>query len=247
MQIPFGWARRPLLERVGTDLDSRIPITFIYGTRSWMDNKSGSIVKAQRQDSYVDIHFIHGAGHHVHAEQPEAFNSYVKKIFAVVETGQDLLEPAPSLNASLWTHNSMSKWFCCLCILNSVIVTKSLSYKVWFLLSTFHILFHQQTYYIMVYLSMYMYLHVFKTDAQSDLYIRTHICTGDTAGSRVGGILYDNQQIVLIWNSEEDTSTKTHSSLIPLPPMSLASCAASNEGWRRARLRTTTWLQNRAY
>ena len=50
----------------------------------------------------------------------------------------------------------------------------------------------------MVYLSMYMYLHVFKTDAQSDLYIRTHICTGDTAGSRVGGILYDNQQIVLI-------------------------------------------------
>ena len=53
-------------------------------------------------------------------------------------------------------------------------------------------------YYIMVYLSMYMYLHVFKTDAQSDLYIRTHICTGDTAGSRVGGILYDNQQIVLI-------------------------------------------------
>ena len=101
MQIPFGWARRPLLERVGTDLDSRIPITFIYGTRSWMDNKSGSIVKAQRPDSYVDIHFIHGAGHHVHAEQPEAFNAYVKKIFAVVETGQDLLEPTPSLNASL--------------------------------------------------------------------------------------------------------------------------------------------------
>ena len=58
-----------------------------------MDNKSGSIIKAQRPDSYVDIHFIHGAGHHVHAEQPEAFNAYVKKIFAVVETGQDLLEP----------------------------------------------------------------------------------------------------------------------------------------------------------
>ena len=135
MQIPLGWARRPLLERVGTDLDSRIPITFIYGTRSWMDNKSGSIIKARRPDSYVDIHFIHGAGHHVHAEQPEAFNAYVKKIFAVVETGQDLLEPTPSLNASLWvcsTHNSMSKWFVvCVFIvfMNSVIVTQSLSDK----------------------------------------------------------------------------------------------------------------------
>lgn len=101
MQIPLGWARRPLLERIETDLDSRIPITFIYGTRSWMDNASGSIVKAQRSDSYVDIRFIHGAGHHVHAEQPKAFNACVKKIFALVETGQDMLGPTPDLNASL--------------------------------------------------------------------------------------------------------------------------------------------------
>ena len=64
------------------------------------------------------------------------------------------------------------------------------------MISVINSIYHLQTYYITVYLSMY--IHVFKTDAQSDLYIRTHICTGDTAGSRVGGILYDNQQIVLI-------------------------------------------------
>ena len=58
-------------------------------------------MKAQRSDSYVDIRFIHGAGHHVHAEQPKAFNACVKKIFALVETGQDMLGPTPDQNASL--------------------------------------------------------------------------------------------------------------------------------------------------
>jgi len=93
MQIPFGWSRRPLLERVGTELDSSIPITFIYGTRSWMDNKSGPVVRTKRPNSYVDIHFIRGAGHHVHAEQPEAFNAYVKRVCAVVDAGKDLSGP----------------------------------------------------------------------------------------------------------------------------------------------------------
>ena len=106
---------------------------------------------------------------------------------------------------------------CCLCIycIYEFCYSHTVSLRI-SLISIINSIYHLQTYYIMVYLSLY--IHVFKTDAQSDLYIRTHICTGDIAGSRVGGILYHNQQIVLIWNSEEDTSTKTHCSLISCPP-----------------------------
>ena len=60
MQIPFGWARRPMLERLD-HLDSNISMTFIYGTRSWMDNSTGEKVYSMRPDSYVDVHYVKGS------------------------------------------------------------------------------------------------------------------------------------------------------------------------------------------
>ena len=79
-----------MLDRIPTDLDPQIPITLIYGVRSWMDNSSGEAIQELRPDSYVQIHRVRGAGHHVHADQPELFNDIVKGVCHLVDSGEDV-------------------------------------------------------------------------------------------------------------------------------------------------------------
>ncbi|XP_036344518.1 (Lyso)-N-acylphosphatidylethanolamine lipase-like isoform X1 [Rhagoletis pomonella] len=78
MMSSFGWAKHPMIHRI-KDVRADIPITFIYGSRSWIDSSSGEKIKAQRQDSLVDIKIVTGAGHHVYADKPEVFNRYVNE------------------------------------------------------------------------------------------------------------------------------------------------------------------------
>ncbi|XP_056439487.1 1-acylglycerol-3-phosphate O-acyltransferase ABHD5-like [Gadus chalcogrammus] len=84
MTIPYGWAKRPMQERVGR-VQPDIPISFIYGSRSSIDSDSGSALKRDRPD--VQIKVIRGAGHYVFADQPEDFNQTVLEILAVYRTG----------------------------------------------------------------------------------------------------------------------------------------------------------------
>lgn len=84
-----------MLERIGTELDSRVPITFLYGVRSWMDSSSGEEVTVCRPNSYVKLHNVQRSGHHVHAEQPEAFNDLVNATCAMVDCNEDLITPTP--------------------------------------------------------------------------------------------------------------------------------------------------------
>uniref|UniRef100_A0A3P9PXB4 1-acylglycerol-3-phosphate O-acyltransferase ABHD5 n=1 Tax=Poecilia reticulata TaxID=8081 RepID=A0A3P9PXB4_POERE len=78
MTVPYGWAKRPMLERIdGVRAD--IPISFIYGSRSSIDSNSGYEVKKTRPD------VIRGAGHYVYADQPEDFNHTVLRILAWTE------------------------------------------------------------------------------------------------------------------------------------------------------------------
>ncbi|XP_041867972.1 1-acylglycerol-3-phosphate O-acyltransferase ABHD5-like [Melanotaenia boesemani] len=77
MTIPYGWAKRPMLERIG-QVRADIPIFFIYGSRSSIDSNSGKAVKKIRPD--VDITVIRGAGHYVFADQSEDFNQAVLQI-----------------------------------------------------------------------------------------------------------------------------------------------------------------------
>ncbi|KAM6899840.1 1-acylglycerol-3-phosphate O-acyltransferase ABHD5 [Xenentodon cancila] len=77
MTIPYGWARRPMLERIG-QVQANIPISFVYGSRSSIDSHSGYAVKKTRPD--VEIRVIRGAGHYVFADQPEDFNQAVLEI-----------------------------------------------------------------------------------------------------------------------------------------------------------------------
>ncbi|KAA0193151.1 1-acylglycerol-3-phosphate O-acyltransferase ABHD5, partial [Fasciolopsis buskii] len=81
-----AFAYRPMLLRIG-DLDPHIPITFIYGSRSWIDMSSGIKTRAARPESYVDIKIIEGAGHQVHAEAAEEFNAYLNAVCAQVDCG----------------------------------------------------------------------------------------------------------------------------------------------------------------
>lgn len=84
MSIPFGWAKYPMILRI-TDLDKSIPITLVYGSRSWIDSSTGQNVKYLRPDSYVDVQVIQGAGHHVFADRCEEFNSLINEVCDLVD------------------------------------------------------------------------------------------------------------------------------------------------------------------
>ncbi|XP_033754368.1 (Lyso)-N-acylphosphatidylethanolamine lipase-like [Pecten maximus] len=82
----IGWAKRPMIHRV-TDISNDIPITMIYGAKSWMDSNTGNLVKYLRNTSYVDVQVVKGAGHHVYADQPAPFNTLVAQICDMVDRG----------------------------------------------------------------------------------------------------------------------------------------------------------------
>lgn len=76
MMHGFGWAKNPIIKRMDK-LDAEIPMTLIYGSRSWVDNSSGETIKQSREQSYVNVQVISGAGHHVYADKSEIFNKHV--------------------------------------------------------------------------------------------------------------------------------------------------------------------------
>ncbi|KAM3596738.1 uncharacterized protein V6R79_019666 [Siganus canaliculatus] len=82
MTIPYGWAKRPMLERIG-QVQADIPISFIYGSRSSIDSDSGYAFKKTRPD--VEIRVIRGAGHYVFADHPDDFNQTVLEILGRME------------------------------------------------------------------------------------------------------------------------------------------------------------------
>ena len=55
MKASCGWAKFPMLHRIPA-LNPDIPITFIYGARSWIDRFPGQTIKEMRNGSAVDIH-----------------------------------------------------------------------------------------------------------------------------------------------------------------------------------------------
>lgn len=97
----FGWAKRPMEDRLD-NLDPSVPLTLIYGAKSWVDHYPAEKILTRRPvGAYVDYHvcknkskFIHSfrvsssfnidlcrqmldAGHHVYAGQHEAFNDII--------------------------------------------------------------------------------------------------------------------------------------------------------------------------
>lgn len=54
MMHGFGWAKNPIIKRMDK-MDPEIPITLIYGSRSWVDCASGETIKEMRKNSYVNV------------------------------------------------------------------------------------------------------------------------------------------------------------------------------------------------
>ncbi|GFQ68004.1 hypothetical protein TNCT_432701 [Trichonephila clavata] len=97
MSAPFGWANRPMIQRI-SQIKHDIPITFIYGARSWIDSSIGLQTRAIRENSYVDIKMIQGAGHHVYVDKAEEFNEIVCCVCTKVDNNEVL--PDSSLTRS---------------------------------------------------------------------------------------------------------------------------------------------------
>lgn len=55
MMYGFGWAKNPMVYRID-QLRKDIPITLIYGTRSWIDHTASEIIREKRVQSYVKVH-----------------------------------------------------------------------------------------------------------------------------------------------------------------------------------------------
>lgn len=78
MMKDFGWAKNPMINRI-QDMKSTVPITFLYGEKSWVDNSPGETIRQLRQQGYVKVHSIKGAGHHVYADDAKTFNELVNE------------------------------------------------------------------------------------------------------------------------------------------------------------------------
>ncbi|XP_034111033.1 (Lyso)-N-acylphosphatidylethanolamine lipase [Drosophila albomicans] len=104
MMQSFGWAKHPMIHRI-KDVRSDIPITFIYGSRSWIDSSSGEKIKSQRDTNMVDIKIVTGAGHHVYADKPDVFNRYVNETCDIYKlSGGHLPSPKPARSSSPSVH-----------------------------------------------------------------------------------------------------------------------------------------------
>ncbi|KAG5666971.1 hypothetical protein PVAND_014975 [Polypedilum vanderplanki] len=84
MMQSFGWAKNPMIKRIH-EIRKDVPITVIYGSRSWVDSASGKIIQQLRPGSYVKSYIINQAGHHVYADKAEEFNSIVVKTCNLTE------------------------------------------------------------------------------------------------------------------------------------------------------------------
>ncbi|XP_026887763.1 (Lyso)-N-acylphosphatidylethanolamine lipase isoform X1 [Electrophorus electricus] len=80
----LGWAKRPMVQRVNL-LAPSMPVTMLYGARSWVDSSTGNHVAALRGHSPTRVLLIDEASHHVYADQPEEFNHVVVNICNTVD------------------------------------------------------------------------------------------------------------------------------------------------------------------
>ena len=97
MHYFYGWAQRPMLDRLKLQLHHQVPITVIYGARTWLDTvnkkrlgKTADLIKEARPEgAYVGVEMVEEAGHHLYAEQSHKFNEAVLKVLDVVDSGSD--------------------------------------------------------------------------------------------------------------------------------------------------------------
>ncbi|GAB6022694.1 hypothetical protein CHUAL_006789 [Chamberlinius hualienensis] len=92
MTSQIGWAKHPMANRI-LALKNDVPMSFIFGSESWVDKAPGYEIQNKREDSHVAVYVVKGAGHHVYADEPEAFNKLVDYICQEEDTKSDIDQP----------------------------------------------------------------------------------------------------------------------------------------------------------
>lgn len=82
------WAKYPMAERVLNGLTESLPITFLYGEESWMNNKYGETIKEARPNSYTKIVMIPCADHNIYFDNALDFNRFVNEACEILKSKQ---------------------------------------------------------------------------------------------------------------------------------------------------------------
>lgn len=80
------WPKFPMGERMKNQVADDIPITFLYGAVSWMNNTYGAIIQEHRPNSYTHIESIQFAGHHVYSDNALDFNQFVNDACKILKS-----------------------------------------------------------------------------------------------------------------------------------------------------------------
>lgn len=80
------WPQNPVGEKIRLECCDKMPITFIYGEKSWLDPSYGEGIKESRTKSYTAIHIIKGAGHKVFSDDEQLFNQIVNEACKILKS-----------------------------------------------------------------------------------------------------------------------------------------------------------------
>jgi len=82
MMNSFGWAKNPMHYRISL-LDAKIPLTLMYGEKTWVDHYSVEKIREVRPEgAKVTDYILKDAGHHIYADQADEFNKIVQNCCA---------------------------------------------------------------------------------------------------------------------------------------------------------------------
>ncbi|TKR59406.1 hypothetical protein L596_029080 [Steinernema carpocapsae] len=87
----FCWPKRPMIQRF-VNVSSKLPVTFILGSRSNYNREVVKEIQEKRPESYTYVQEI-WCGSRPHCERPEEFNNDVLCVAQVVDRGTDVLQP----------------------------------------------------------------------------------------------------------------------------------------------------------
>lgn len=63
-----------------SEVPPKINLSFIYGSKSWVDRTAGFEIQKTLTDRNISIDVMNGAGHHVYADDVQEFNRLVNCI-----------------------------------------------------------------------------------------------------------------------------------------------------------------------
>lgn len=86
MTVVGPWPQNPVGERLKHGLKDDLPVTFLYGANTWMNNIYGTIIKESRPKSYTNVKIVDGAGHHIYTDNAPEFNKCVMDACGILKT-----------------------------------------------------------------------------------------------------------------------------------------------------------------